>query len=394
MKEKYKLKNRIETLVQNKINAFSPTISPAPKSTERGEIESLYEGLKYYLHKGVNEFVIQKKYMGSYCDIYLMKEISNSYLVSRNGYKIKSLTQEKVNEICLPIYSMIDWTDKSMVLIQSEIMPWKAIGHNLIDNEYGAYLFSHKNHLSYLENNSLLYKIEKIKSSKAYIDILPDLQSMDDKALKKKYPSHIVRQYKSVYDFNALNLDTYKTGIELFEQQLDHFGSEGSIELKPFNILKIVYNDGTEDIPNDNLTFSKVSNDEYKHVTIRNEDELTEEVIPLYAWAKTLSDAMEEGIVIKPRTAFLPQVPPAFKVRNKAYLTLIYGLDFAAQYEKHIRRRNITEKLKSSINDWSLNHMMLKVPYKSIHNENYYFKNLIYDRIMQEEVETKLDTRL
>jgi hypothetical protein len=50
--------------------------------------------------------------------------------------------------------------------------------------------------------------------------------------------------------------------------------------------------------------------------------------------------------------------------------------------------------LDCSINDWALNRKMLDVKYKDINKENYYLKNLVYDRIMGEKVEAGLDTRL
>ena len=95
MEDKTLIKKRIDWFCKNKINAFSPTISPAPKSVERNEIESLYEGILWFVLNGVKEIVIEKKYMGSYCDIYLHKRLEDTYLVSRNGYKINHLDQEQ-----------------------------------------------------------------------------------------------------------------------------------------------------------------------------------------------------------------------------------------------------------------------------------------------------------
>ena len=95
MEDKTLIKKRIDWFCKNKINAFSPTISPAPKSVERNEIESLYEGILWFVLNGVKEIVIEKKYMGSYCDIYLHRRLEDTYLVSRNGYKINHLDQEQ-----------------------------------------------------------------------------------------------------------------------------------------------------------------------------------------------------------------------------------------------------------------------------------------------------------
>jgi hypothetical protein len=73
---------------------------------------------------------------------------------------------------------------------------------------------------------------------------------------------------------------------------------------------------------------------------------------------------------------------------------LIYGINFIAEYQKNIRKRSIEQKLKASINDWMINWNLLKVKNKDIQAENYYYKNLLYDRIMEESFELKLDQRL
>ena len=94
MEDLKRLKNRIDWFCENKVNAFSPTISPAQKSPERNEIESIYEGIRYFYEKGVQEIVVQTKYMGSYCDIYLHKNLDDTYFVSRNGHKIDHIDIE------------------------------------------------------------------------------------------------------------------------------------------------------------------------------------------------------------------------------------------------------------------------------------------------------------
>jgi len=100
MKELKKIKNRIDWFCVNKINAFSPTISPAPKSLQRNEIESIYEGVRYFFEQGVTEIVVQRKYMGSYCDIYLQKNLEETYFVSRNGYLISHIDLNAAKQAC------------------------------------------------------------------------------------------------------------------------------------------------------------------------------------------------------------------------------------------------------------------------------------------------------
>jgi hypothetical protein len=103
---------------------------------------------------------------------------------------------------------------------------------------------------------------------------------------------------------------------------------------------------------------------------------------------------MEEGIVIKAQKAFLNDLPPALKVRNNDYLTMIYGVDFQRDLELQIRKRKISRKLECSMNDWMINYRLLEIPYSEVEPANYYYRNLMLDRILQEETESKLDPSL
>lgn len=394
MEDLKRLKNRIDWFCENKVNAFSPTISPAPKSIERNEIESIYEGIRYFFENGVQEIVVQKKYMGSYCDIYLNKNLEDTYFVSRNGHKIDHIDLIVAVEACRELHANIDWTDTTMLIIQSELMPWSALGKGLIENEFEGYLNVHQNHCNHLTQSDIYEKISKVKASQPYIDFIEDKNKFSLKELREKYPHHIIRQYESVADFNVLDLDMYKTSIDIYEKQINHFGKKDSIHFKPFNILKKVFEDGSELIVNDNLSYREVNNDECLNLYIRNEEEFNQSVEEVYKWFITLEQNMEEGIVIKPRQAFIKNMPPAFKVRNNKYLTMIYGVNFHEQYDYYLYKRKIDRKLECSINDWMINWELLKVKYKDINKENYLLKNLVFDRIMGERAEAGLDMRL
>ena len=389
-----RLKNRINWFCRNKINAFSPTISPAPKAPERDEIESIDSAIRYFHASGVQEIVVQRKYMGSYCDIYLHKNLEDSYFVSRNGYKVTHIDLQAAKACCAALHKRFDWSNLALVIIQSEMMPWCILGQGLIDSEFIGYLNVHQNHCSHLKQSDLYRKIAAVKASPACKAFQEDSQTLTGKELSAKYPSHVIRQYSSLAAFPVLDLDAYEHAIQIYAQQIHHFGQEGQISFKPFNILKKIYEDGSEQFINDNLSYGEVNDDEFLHLDIRTEAALEHAINRVYEWFDLLSQQMEEGIVIKPRRAFIRNLPPAFKVRNNNYLTMIYGVDFREQYDYYLKKRSIKSKLECSVNDWMLNWDMLKVPYKDIHEENYLLKNLIFDRIMGEKVEAALDIKL
>ena len=394
MEDKTLIKKRIDWFCKNKINAFSPTISPAPKSVERNEIESLYEGILWFVLNGVKEIVIEKKYMGSYCDIYLHKRLEDTYLVSRNGYKINHLDQEQCLRALQGLHDKFSWDGVELRIIQSELMPWSILGKGLINNEFSAYYISHEIHAEYLVQSSLYEKLQKIQQEPAYLSFVADAKVLSAKELKDKYPMHIIRQYQSIRDFKFLDLSHYQQNIQLFKRQLDIFGKEAAPFFKPPNILKEVYTDGREHFVNDNLSFQQINDDDFLHYQFADREDFEAKYPQIRAWVDQVNQSDEEGVVIKPRTAFLPGMPPAFKVRNNDYLTLVYGVDFQDRLQEQIAKRNIKGKLRCSINDWAINAKLLAIPYSELGEENYELKNLVLDRILGEEIENQLDSRL
>lgn len=394
MEDLKKLKNRIDHFCENKVNAFSPTISPAPKSVESNEIESIDMAIRHFYSNGVQEIVVERKYMGSYCDIYLHKNLEETYFVSRNGYKINHIDLDAAIESCRELHKRFDWENLSIAIIQSELMPWSALGKGLIENEFVGYLDVHQNHCNYLTNSNLYDKIAQVKESQVYREYIEDKKMLSNKELRDKYPHHIIRQYESLSAFRVLDLNVYKQSVDIYRQQINHFGAQGDIYFKPFNILKKIFDDSSEEIVNDNLSYRDVNDDEFLHLPISNENELNSTIVTVYEWFATLEKNMEEGIVIKPRQAFIKGMPPAFKVRNNQYLTMIYGIDFHEQYGYYLNKRNVGRKLECSINDWMQNWELLKVKYKDVDTENYFLKNLVFDRIMGERTEGALDSRL
>ena len=389
-----KIKKRIDFLAINKVNAFSPTISPAPKSIENNEIESVDEAIKYYSENDVKEIVVQKKYMGSYCDIYLKCDLSKTYFVSRNGYKIDYIDTEKAIKACTHLHSRFDWKDLDTVIIQAELMPWNVMGEKLIENDFYGYLDAHKTHRDYIKSSNLYDKVNKAKDSESFKLFFKDFKELDLKILKRKYPTHIIRQYKALIDVKILEMDSYNKGIELYEDQLSIFGDKGELYFAPFNVLKRIKKNGVEEVPNDNLSYSVVNDEEYFHFEIDTTEKVKEVSQKVKTWFNHLSSINEEGIMIKPRKCFVDNVPPALKVRNDKYLTMIYGVNFLEEYERNMKRRNIKRKLSCSINDWMINWKLLQIPYYKIQPENYYYKNLMLDRIHGETQENKLDKRL
>ncbi|MBW1655347.1 hypothetical protein [Flavobacterium quisquiliarum] len=391
----YKVRNRIEWFCQNKINDFSPTISPAPKNKERNEIESIETAIQYYMENGVNEFVVQKKYMGSYCTIYLKRNIEETYFVSRNGHKIDHIDIEKAIDSLKDLHAkmLIDFPEFEILLIASELLPWKVLGAGLIEKEFIGYYEALQTHNSYLKDSGLIEKLSSVKNDQDFTAYVSDKKQLSRKEFAGRHKMHIIRQYDALQVLKIPDLNKQQESLNVFKNQIDTFGTEGEICFKPFTILKEVKISGEEIVPNSNLTYKLINDDPFLHleITASNKEEKLKE---MYAFFEKLTEANEEGIMIKPVQNYIKGLPPCFKVRNNNYLTMIYGVNFHQDFDYYLDKRNVKKKLEQSINGWEINQKMLQIPYKDLGEENYLMRLLLLKRINNEEIEKTLDPRL
>lgn len=391
----FKTRNRIDWFCVNKINDFSPTISPAPKSKSNNEIESIDEAIRYYLERGVNEFVVQKKYMGSYCTIYLKRNLEETYFVSRNGYKIEHIDLDKAISSLKELHAkmVVAFPDFETLVIASELLPWKVLGGNLIEKEFVGYYDALQTHNSYLRSSGLIEKLNSVKESATFTEYIFDKKALNRKEFSNKYKSHIIRQYESLLTVKMPDISKQSEALNVFKNQIDTFGKEEEIYFKPFTILKTVNVSGEEFIPNSNLTYELVNDDAFLHLEF-NVSNKAENLKMIHDFFEELTTANEEGIMIKPVKNYIKDLPPCFKVRNNNYLTMIYGVNFYQDFDYYLEKRNIRKKLEQSINGWEINQKMLQVPYKDLDNENYLMRLLLLKRINDEEIEKTLDPRL
>lgn len=394
-----KEETRIHRCVLDRIQHFSPTISPAPKNVERNEIESILEAISYYRSKGISKLILEPKFMGSYCDLYLYRDIEKSRFFSRNAYSIapRLLSKEILVEAARPIWEKFQeyWDDgATLILVQAELMPWSALGKGLIVRDFKGYEVCHQTHADYLKNSELRSAIGGLARSEDFKKYLADAAILTSKELAQKYPQHIVRQYEALRFLTLPNPTTYQNAIDLYRQQLERYGAEGPICFQPFNWLKMVFEDHSE-VYNENNIFGyeQVSNQPHLvlDLTTRSEDDPFEDA---YDFFHGLVNQGMEGIVIKPQQVWNPEVVPMFKVRNNNYLQLIYGVRFQDDYDYYLGRRKVGSKMKCSMNEWNIAQSLLRIPMHQISKENQDYYSLIEKRILEEDFEVGLDKRL
>lgn len=375
-----RIEARVHWMVKNRINYFQPTISPAPKLEQ--QIESLEAALSFYSDFGYN-VILQPKYMGSYCCIYLNRNHEESYFTSRNGYKIDHVEglHEASKEIHERVFSdaraaqantgrvpigLVEW-----ILVEAELLPWRALGEGLIEREYVNYHTCHRQHHSHLFNSSIVDKV--MRNVKTSYDT------------EKR---HLVRQYEAMGNF--LNIvpeeTTYDKGIDLYGQQLTKYAKQEDVSFAPFNVIKFVTKDREYKCLHNNY-FDEISQLVWCRGGITDE------------WWEGARDFQNkhkdiEGIMVKPFKQGAVGIPPALKVRNNDYLQLIYGVGFNDRYQYHLEKRNVGTKLKTSIKQYEIARQLVNIPLNQCVSENKRYVELLYQAIDADEFVKTLDTRL
>lgn len=393
-----KEETRINRCIQDRIQHFSPTIAPAPKNMEQNEIESIRESLLYYLKRGVEQVIIQPKFMGSYCDLYLDRDIEKSKFFSRNAYSINSrlIKPELLIQKSQSIWNSFqkEWDQGAkLIIVQAELMPWSALGKGLITRDFGGYGICHQSHANYLATSELPIAIAKLMQSENFKSYLKDVAILSDKEISVKYPQHVIKQYEALRFVTLPNLTAYQKALKLYHHQVEIYGQSGELYFQPFNWLKIVYED-REEINVDNLTgFQKVSDQPFLEINLKDAT-IDTEFPEAYQFFDALVARGMEGVVIKPRQVWLSETAPMFKVRNNNYLQMIYGIRFQDDYDYYLERRKTGKKIKCSINEWNIAQSLLRIPMKEINNDNKDYYELIKTRILEEDFEMTLDSRL
>ncbi|ALC89355.1 metallophosphoesterase [Bacillus sp. FJAT-18017] len=388
-------RKRLGYVLENKINYISGTMSPANKDLAAGVLESLKEGLYYFKNKGVAEVVLQPKYMGSRCTIYLTK--GESYATSRNGFKVNHVELGPVYEALLAKFS--DYMERNgvrMLVLDGELLPWSALGKGLIDKQFKVVEKALETELSYLKENGFEEQFGKLVEQYETSGFKAAKVKSSKKDLVRDFGTTAYGNYKDMDEI----LDTYHPLDEhikasaVFKRQLELYGKESEVHYKPFNVLKIVYEDGREEIPEMRTSeiYSLVNGDRQLVLNL-NEDAsfaLAEE----FFQTLTMDEGME-GVVIKPQQD-MAGVVPFMKVRNPEYLTIVYGYDytFPHKYRKLLKEKAIAKKLQTSLNEHRLGRDMLVHPASTINETNVPFQQTVANLLFEEQREKELDPRL
>jgi len=391
---------RLNYILQNQINFISGTMCPADKSDV--ELESLSQGLKYYRDKKIQSIVLQPKYMGSRCTIYLNRNIEKCFATSRNGYRITIDLSKIYLTLLDELSSWIDSNQIKTVILDGELLPWAALGKGLIQSHFSVIANGLSVETKLLKESGFEEELEKIFANPEFEVFSKRFHTTKQATLKEEYGDNNFMTWSHLVAIKPYldPISTQEANLRIYEKQLQLYGAPTDLCYKPFNILKIIYNDGKEVIPE--LEGKKVG-DLFEIVNkdpicrLQLDDPSADDKSMVY-YQQIISQGME-GIVIKPES-LTPQerkhVAPYLKVRNPDYLTLIYGPDYrqCTKYNKLLQNKNIKKKLETSIIENNLGLQMLSycMPIKEAEEAEY--KQIVANIIFENKKEEDIDPRL
>ena len=253
-------------------------------------------------------------------------------------------------------------------------MPWRALGHGLIDEQYKVVHAGARAELDFLKENKFDEILTTLYNSEEYTNFLLESEKSDKIQLQTKYGHAKYGTLKNAkYFAKSWHLsEEHAQYLQVFDEQITLFGGESPLEFKPFALLKIVYKDGTEKTffeSNNEIVYQALNDDPMLVVHL----DYPEQVKAANEFYNNITTALGmEGVVVKPYEVFVAGVAPFIKVRNPLYRTLVYGYDyeFTNKYGKLVKRKSIRRKVSTSISEYKLGKQMLEIPYADISVEN------------------------
>ncbi|RAU98878.1 metallophosphoesterase [Paenibacillus sp. YN15] len=388
---------RLHYCSRNQVNFISGTMSPADKDEAAGELESLERGLAYFREHDVGQVVLQPKYMGSRCNIYLHRDLEQCFAVSRNGYRMKQPDMTSVYGGLLEKFGGYMAEQRvTMLVLDGELLPWRALGEGLINRQFAVIGKALETELGFLAEHGFEAAYGKLLEDYEASGFEKDQHHTAKGELMEKYGSHVYQNYKDLYAIRQtyVPLAGHEAAYETYKRQLELYAKEGELEYKPFAVLKLVKEEGTEELPRWSTSemFRFLSEDEALVLDLSDGDAVgkAEEF-----FAKLTAEEGMEGVVIKPEL-WDGKTVPYMKVRNADYLSIIYGYDyrFPHKYRKLMKQKSIREKLRTSQNEYQLGLRMLEIPFGSISPEHEGYKEIAASLLFEVAQEQGIDPRL
>ena len=392
-------RERIKEMAETKVNFLSGTMSPCDKLGDA--LESIEAGIEFFKKMGIMDVVMEPKYMGSRCNLYLFATNEESYAVSRNGHRISLNLSSVFDAMRDRLKEHFDWSEVRFILLDGELMPWSALGEGLIQ-EFRVVADNVEQENKFLKESGFTEAFMELKKNCEESGFRSDRNILPKAKMAEKYGNAVYETYKTVDDFQGyIPVEERERLNGLYRRQMELYGTAGPTEYKPFAILKVVYRSGKETVyysekdtewTNETM-FNLLNGDGCHRYDLEKEEHVT---ACIEQFRRYTTEDHYEGVVLKPNRLDVWKVPPYMKVRNPDYLTIIYGYDYLTG-EKHRRlcaRKSIKGKLGASLREWRNGLSLLAIKYDDIRPENKELQKLYASFIFEEQQEESLDPRL
>lgn len=372
-------------------------MSPSDKDEQAQELESLRRGLEAFSERGVNQVVLQPKYMGSRCNVYLHRELESCFAVSRNGYRIRQVEMTAIYERLLERFgSYMKERKLTMLVLDGELLPWKALGEGLIERQFRPIERALETELAFLQQNGFEQAVGRLIADYEASGFEQEQHRIAKGELSDKYGSGTYQTYKHVGEVrdSYVPLDEHVAALTTYKRQLELYGADQELEYKPFALLKELYEDGREELPDwpTSQMYAFLSDDEALLLDLSEPDSLGR--AERYFDKLTVERKME-GVVLKPEV-WDGRTVPYMKVRNRDYLSIVYGYDymFPHKHRKLVKQKNIARKLRTSLSEYRLGLRMLQIPFVDISPEHQGYKEIAAGLLFETAQENEIDPRL
>ena len=376
---------KLNFMVRSNINFLSGTMCPARKLDE--ELESLYWAMDYYKSVGVDQVVLQPKWMGSRAQSYIFKEPEDNFIVTRRG-SVRQIPQldSRLQSLFIKLESR--YPGLRFAIIDGEILPWSYFAKDLISESFSGISEMMRREIDLVVSKNIFEEFEKLEYRFGGLDIT----AIDKSTFIAKQGHHNWRalQAYSVLAEEFIPFENQLHNLELYDQQVSLYGGDGDLEFKSFMILKLGFEDGSEQLGYEVYNnYSGFSDDE--PIGVYSTDG---EYHPAVEFFNSLTGGGYEGVVVKPLEIRM-DVIPYFKVRNEEYLRLVYGPNYTEPtfYGKLLQRKSIRYKMKLSMGDWLRGWEMLKIPYNEVRGSERIFR-LFTEHLFSESHAETVDPRL
>jgi predicted kinase len=347
----------IESVMVKGVKFISGTMSPS--ASTQTELEPLHTALRWFKERGATSVVLQPKYMGSRCQLYLFKDSpEKTFAVSRGGWVIKGV--EGLDDAGYKAFLEAEHVKYKELMdacgdtvLDGELLPWAALGSGLIEDQFTGY------------QELVKYELGLLAVDEGFAAL---------------------GEFKNKFDVTARQGDIAK-----FEEVLGRYSKFGPPEFKPFSVLsRSIRSDSDGSFSGNVHGFNRINTDQFYVLSLATEPgkdiEVPQGVLDFYS-NLTVEKGME-GVVVKPYEGECEL--PYLKVRSPEYLRLVYGYDYTREerYQRLCRQKNVSGKVRTSITEYKLGMQMLKAGNDDLKKE------LVVKMIGQMKFEKTLDPRL